>query len=113
MTHFHAYGYTGKGYSDSDIHAGRAPAHYPPIEIKDTPLSGPRLESIDDALTWLKSELTRHDPLDSHAFPVEARLEYSQARLQQAAAGEVVYGYWSRADQYVALRVIPCICCPE
>lgn len=109
--HFHTFSYTGRGFSDPQVRSGRASTGYPPIEIKDTPLSGPRLDSIDDVLAWLKSGLTKHDPLDSKAFPVETRLEYSRARLRQTAAGEVVYAYWSTADQFVAFRVIPCRAC--
>jgi hypothetical protein len=113
VIHFHGYAYTGHGYTDSEIHAGRAPSRYLPIEVDCT--SGPdrHLATLNDAMTWLEAELTRHEPLDAEAFPVKVRLEYSRSRLQQSAGAIVVYGYWSRAGQYVARRILPCAHCPN
>lgn len=113
MIHFHAYAYTGRGCTDSDIHAGRAPQGYLPIEIKHTTGPSQYLHSLDEAITWLESELTRHEPIDSAAFPVAARLSYSRARLQQAAGGQVVYGYWSTSQKYIARRILPCGNCRD
>jgi hypothetical protein len=108
--HFHAYAYTGKGYKDSEIRARVAPPNYPPIMVADPGgmKQAARLDSLDAAVDWLKGELTSHEPLGSESFPVEARLEYSRAQLQQTAANIVIYGYWSRAGQYVARRIYPC-----
>ncbi|MFE0472389.1 hypothetical protein ACFW2V_12315 [Streptomyces sp. NPDC058947] len=111
MTHFHAYAYTGRGCTDSDIHAGLAPQGYLPIEIKHTGGPGQRLHSLDEALAWLETELIRYEPIDSAAFPVATRLAYSRARLQQSAGGQVVYGYWSASERYVARRILPCADC--
>lgn len=110
-THWHAYVYTGKGYSDSEIRKGLAPSHYPPIEIKNRKGPGQRLESLDAAMEWLEGELTTYEPLDAESFPVKERLEYSRGRLQQTAAPEVIYGYWSRSGQYVSRQLFPCTHC--
>lgn len=108
-THYHAYAYTGRGYKDSEI--GRvAPPTYPPILVASPGgmRQAARLDSLDAAVDWLKGELTSHEPLDAASFPVDVRLEYSRARLQETAANIVVYGYWSRSRQYVARRIYPC-----
>ncbi|MFD4858399.1 hypothetical protein [Streptomyces atratus] len=67
-----------------------------------------RLDSLDEAMAWLDKELTGHVPVDAEAFPVATRLEYSRAQLQQTAANEVIYGYWSVSGQYVSRQLFPC-----
>ncbi|MFJ1700425.1 hypothetical protein ACIOHC_36140 [Streptomyces sp. NPDC088252] len=59
-------------------------------------------------MAWLDKELTGHVPVDAASFPVATRLEYSRAQLQQTAAREVIYGYWSVSGQYVSRQVFPC-----
>lgn len=113
VTHFHAYAYTGKRYSDPENRSRRVPEGYLPIEIKDAKGPNRRLHSLDEAMAWLKGELTAHEPVDSAEFPLDTRLEYSRATLQQAAGAVVVYGYWTRSGQYVARRVLPCTHCPD
>jgi hypothetical protein len=118
--HYHAYAYTGKGYSDNQVRARAsrdpdvlrkaAPPNYPPLTTGDPGemQQVARPGSLEEAVDWLKGELTAHDPLGSESFPVEDRLAYSRAQLQQTAANIVVYGYWSRSGQYVARRIYPC-----
>lgn len=126
--HWHAFAYTGKGYTDSEVGKGLAPSNFPPVEIKHwllrlpglrTPLGSPIPESalpvhtfseseVDEAVAWLEQELTTHLPLDHETFPVAARLEYSRARLLERANRDVVYGYWSVGGQYVARVLVLC-----
>lgn len=110
--HWHAYAYTGKGYTDNEIRKGVAPPTFPPIEIKDW-LHRRAAEifpetSLDNAMVWLEKELNGQPPIDAEAYPIETRLASSRARLQETVNRNVVYGYWSRGGQYVS-RVL--ICC--
>lgn len=113
MTHFHGYAYTGTRYSDPEVRSRRVPEGYLPIEIKDTTGPSLRLPTLDDALAWLENELTVHRPADADTFPVESRLAYSRARLQQSAGAFVVYGYWTQGNpgKFVARRILPCTHC--
>lgn len=109
VPHFHAYAYTGKGFSDSEIRSGIASPGYPPI-LFNAPRSnsGLRLGNLGEVMAWLEKELFSQQPLDAEAFPVSVRLAYSRARLQQARGGEVVYGYWTSSGRYASRRVFPC-----
>ena len=113
MTHYHAYAYTGAQYPDTHVRSGRAPKQYLPIEIKDTAGPNTRLNTLDDALTWIEKELTTHEPDTTSPAPLAARLTYARTTLQQTAPGYLVYGYWTRTQQYAARRILRCIHCPD
>lgn len=128
--HWHAYAYTGRAYSDSEIRRGTAPANYPPIEVAhwlrrpqshmaDTFAYGPA--GLDEAVAWLEGELTQNPPVDEEHYAVFERLEGSRRSLMATAstlatantpaaqrAGDSVYGYWSKAGQYVSRALIAC-----
>jgi hypothetical protein len=111
VPHFHAYAYTGRGFSDAEIRRGLPPSGYPPIMVRE-PRGEPglRLDSLHDAMSWLEQELLDQVPLDAESFPVAVRLDYSRSRLQQERAPEVIYGYWSRSGHYVSRCLFPCVC---
>ncbi|MEV7278127.1 hypothetical protein [Streptomyces sp. NPDC093111] len=128
--HWHAYAYTGRKYSDADIRKQTAPPNYPPIEVAhwlrrssghlaQTFAYGP--DGLDRAVAWLESELTQNPPVDEEHYPVFERLEGSRQSLMSTStvlatestpavqrAGDVVYGYWSKAGQYVSRALIAC-----
>ncbi|WP_282697903.1 hypothetical protein [Streptomyces sp. CC208A] len=125
--HWHAYAYTGRAYTDTEIRRETAPANYPPIEVAhwlrrprnhvaDTFACSP--DGLDHALAWLEGELTRNPPVDEEHYPVLERLEGSRSSLTATRstptapatqrAGDAVYGYWSKAGQYVSRALIAC-----
>ncbi|MFG3036834.1 hypothetical protein ACGFYZ_08020 [Streptomyces sp. NPDC048330] len=128
--HWHAYAYTGRKYSDADIRRATAPANYPPIEVAhwlrrpdshvaDTFAYGP--DGLDRAVVWLEGELTQNAPVDEEHYSVFERLEGSRRSLMATStalatentpavqrAGDAVYGYWSKAGQYVSRALIAC-----
>lgn len=111
--HWHAYSYTGRSYSDAMIRRGEVPAAYPPIEIKNwlgKPVSyiAGTFTEIEPAVDWLAAELANHPPRDVESFPAKERLAYSRLTLQQTAGNDVVYGYYSKAEQYVSRALIAC-----
>jgi hypothetical protein len=111
--HWHAYSYTGRSFSDGEIRGKKAPEDYPPIEIKHWLMRPKRhiidtFTEIDPAIAWLEGELTNNLPLDEESFPVKLRLEYCRDRLKQTAGNDVVYGFYSKAGQYVSRALIAC-----
>lgn len=126
--HWHAFCYTGKGYTDSEVGKGLAPFNFPPVEVKHwllrlpgmrTPAGAPIPESalpvqlfreseIDEAISWLDKELHEQEPLDAESFPIAVRLEYSRARMMERVQRDVVYGYWSKRGLYVARVLKEC-----
>lgn len=111
--HWHAYSYNGRSYSDAMIRRGEVPANYPPIEIVHW-LRRPANEAvetfrdIEKAASWLEGELTQNPAMDEDHFPVEERLRYSRETLAQEAGNDVVYGYYSKSQQYVSRALIAC-----
>ncbi|MFE7463135.1 hypothetical protein ACFU6R_03385 [Streptomyces sp. NPDC057499] len=111
--HWHAYSYTGRSYGDGLIRRGEVPANYPPIEIKDW-LKRPAnqvvetFHEVDPAVTWLETELSQNPHLDEESFPLKERLQYSRDTLEQTAGNDVVYGYYSKGQQYVSRALIAC-----
>lgn len=111
--HWHAYSYTGRSYTDALIRRGEAPNNYPPIEIKHW-LTRPRdhivatFTDVEEAVGWLKQQLTAAPPADAAAFPIDDRVERNRATLAQTAGNDVVYGYYSTAGQYVSRALIAC-----
>ncbi|MCX4799660.1 hypothetical protein OG497_38035 [Streptomyces sp. NBC_01242] len=111
-THWHAYSYNGRSYTDAMIRRGEVPAAYPPIEIKHW-LARPAnhvvetFHEVDPAVSWLEGELNGHPPVDAESFPVKVRVAYSRKTLQQTAGNDVVYGYYSKS-QYVSRALIAC-----
>ncbi|MGW0996410.1 hypothetical protein [Streptomyces sp. NPDC002520] len=126
--HWHAFAYTGKGYTGSEVSKGLAPPSFPPVELAHwldrrpgmrTPSGNPIPESalpthtfteseIDEAVAWLEKELSEHVPVDADSFPVSVRLEYSRARLREQANRDVWYGYWSTSGQFVTRVLVAC-----
>ncbi|MGW0734287.1 hypothetical protein [Streptomyces sp. NPDC002851] len=112
-THWHAYSYTGRSYTDAQIRRGETPDNYPPIEIKDW-LVRPRGQiagtfgEVDGAVTWLADELKANPPADDAAFPIAERAEHARRTLAQEAGCDVVLGYYSVGLQYVSRALIAC-----
>ncbi|MFD7259288.1 hypothetical protein [Streptomyces sp. NPDC059874] len=111
--HWHAFAYTGRSYPDALIRRREVPANYPPIEIKhwlDRPASQvvDTFRDIESAVSWLEGELTQNPAADEEHFSVVDRLEYSRETLGLKAGNDVVYGYYSKAQQYVSRALIAC-----
>lgn len=128
FSHWHAFSYTGRGYTDSEIRKRAAPAGYPPLVISDyllrlpylRPSSGNGVPSaarscctfresqIEEALAWLEKELDANLPLGHESFTVHERVECSRVRMMEEFQRNVVYGYWSTGRQYVSRSLIFC-----
>jgi hypothetical protein len=111
--HWHAFAYTGKGYTDGEVAKGFAPSNFPPIEVARWLDRRPGLrvfaeQEIDEAVAWLDKELREHVPVDAESFPISVRLEYSRARMQERINRDVWYGYWSVRKQFVTRALICC-----
>ncbi|MFI0265621.1 hypothetical protein [Streptomyces luteogriseus] len=111
--HWHAFAYTGKGYTDGEVAKGLAPPNFPPTELvrwRDR-RPGVRVfkeDEIEDAVAWLDQELNEHVPVDAEAFPIPVRLAYSSDRLRETANRDVWYGYWSKRGMYVTRVLFAC-----
>ncbi|MEV6245522.1 hypothetical protein AB0M38_04875 [Streptomyces sp. NPDC051742] len=111
--HWHAYAYTGRAYPDSAVRRREVPADHPPIEIKDW-LRRPgdqvvaTFADVEAAVAWVEGELTQNPPVDQEHFPVWDRLERTRETLRLAAGNDVVYGHYSKAQQYVSRALIAC-----
>ncbi|MFG2642983.1 hypothetical protein ACGFYP_18700 [Streptomyces sp. NPDC048370] len=111
--HWHAYAYTGRSYPDAAIRRGEVPTDYPPIEIKDW-LTRKNAQvvatftDVDDAVSWVEGELTQNPPVDQEHFPVWDRLQRSRETLRLTAGNDVVYGYYSKSQQFVSRSLIAC-----
>jgi hypothetical protein len=106
--HYHAFAYTGKGYTDREVAAGLAPPSFPPLVVgMGNRKSVATFKSVDEAIGWLEKEMTTHEPTDAKGFPVSVRMEYSRARLQLPRNNAVIHGYWTRS-QYVSRQLFPC-----
>ncbi|MFK0062604.1 hypothetical protein ACIQTN_25680 [Streptomyces werraensis] len=111
--HWHAFAYTGKGYTDGEVSKGIAPASFPPRELPDWLDRRPGLRvyteaQIDEAVAWLEQEMREQPPVDAASFPVATRLGYSRARLRQQAGRDVLHGYWSTRGQFVTRALVAC-----
>lgn len=113
FVHWHAFAYTGKGYTESEVRKGLAPPSFPPVELAHWLDRRPGLqvfteEQIDEAVAWLDKELSEHVPVDAGSFPISVRLEYSRARLREQANRDVWYGYWSTSGKFVTRALVAC-----
>ncbi|MFF9483664.1 hypothetical protein [Streptomyces sp. NPDC014676] len=113
FVHWHAFAYTGKGYTDSEVGKGLAPPSFPPVELAQWLDRRPGLrvfteQQIDEAVAWLDKELNEHVPVDAASFPITTRLEYSRARLRERVNRDVWYGYWSARGQFVTRVLVAC-----
>ncbi|MET7363165.1 hypothetical protein ABZS76_32675 [Streptomyces sp. NPDC005562] len=111
--HWHAFSYTGKGYTDAEVRKGLAPSAHPRPEISQWVSVMPTLhifaeDEIDKAMDWLEGELTSQVPQDAEHHPVEDRLQASRRRLDETRNRDVVYGYWSLSKQYCSRGLIAC-----
>lgn len=111
--HWHAFAYTGKGYTDGEVSKGIAPPSFPPRELASWLDRRPGLRvytdtQIDEAVAWLDKELNEQVPVDAASFPIATRLECSRARLREQANRDVWYGYWSTRGQFVTRALVAC-----
>lgn len=111
--HWHAFAYTGKGYTESEVAKGLAPPNFPPVELARWADRRPGLhvftdEQIDEAVGWLERELNAHVPLGVEAFPIADRLAYSRSRLSEKVSRSVWYGYWSQRGMFVTRVLFEC-----
>lgn len=114
--HWHAYAYTGQGFKEADVRAGKVPASFPTFVIEDflrrsADLSEGTFTAPDPALEWLGTAYSSHPPLDAAAFPPEVRLQYARARLAQAAGRDVVVGWYSSVGRMFVSRAL--VLCPR
>lgn len=119
-THWHAFAYTGRGIvSDAEIRRGTAPADFPPLVVQDWLTRRDRKgqipdthlfteAQIEDAVSWLETELTAYPPLDVDSFTIPARIGHARDRLCQRVNRDIAWGYWSRGGRYVSRALILC-----
>lgn len=111
--HWHAFSYTGKGYTDAEVRKGMAPSAHPRPEISQWVKTMPTVatfaeDEIDKAMDWLEAELAIQIPQDADQHPVKDRLEASRRRLNERVNRDIVYGYWSKSKQYCSRALIVC-----
>lgn len=111
--HWHAYSYNGRSYPDGMTRRGEVPSNYPTIEVKNW-LARPAAQvvntfhDVEKAVSWLEGELSQNPHVEEASFPLADRLQYSRDTLNQSAGNDVVYGYYSKGQQYVSRALIAC-----